>query len=419
MSTWPARWGARPRRRVRPLWGSPGLLLRQAASVAAVGVLAGWRQLPRWALTYGLRCLPGAAGARGQGCIGFPAHPVWEMTSACNLHCIHCHVSGGHTERDGLTTAEAKRLFEQLARVHEFRMLAFTGGEPLVRPDLFELLAYAQALGFSNTLATNGTLIDDSVARELRRCGVAIGAVSLDGCDAATHDHVRDERGAFEAALRGIRALGRAGIPLHINVTAMAYNLDQLDELVALADELGAAILIVYQLVAVGRGQGIGDAALSMDANERLINGLVRAQRCSVAVIEPVAGPQYWACLLDRAGIRGGLLLHGAEWLLHGCSAGRGFVYIKPNGEVWPCPFLPLSCGGVREAPFEEIYRTSAVLNDLRGRERGLRGRCGECAYRRVCGGCRARAWATSGDHLAEDPSCFIGRAAAGEGSVM
>jgi radical SAM protein with 4Fe4S-binding SPASM domain len=408
MKSWLQEWGERPDRSVRPLWWPPSLLLRQLGSAIYVGALAHWEALPRWLLTYGVRCIPGAAGSWGQGCIGFPAHPVWEMTAACNLHCIHCHASGGRPAADELTTDEGKQLMDQLAEVREFRMMAFTGGEPLVRDDLFELLAYARALGFSNTLATNATLIDDATARELRRCGVAIGAVSLDGADAATHDRVRNQPGAFEAALRGIEALRRAGIPLHINVTAMEYNVDQLESLMALVDELGTAIVIMYQLVPVGRGRGIETAAFDLEANERLIRFMVQAQRTMGAIMEPVAGPQYWPLLLEQAGIRGGPLLRLAETVFHGCSAGRGFVYIKPNGEVWPCPFIEVSCGNVRETRFARIWSTSPVFKDLRERETRLKGRCGECEYRRLCGGCRGRSWALTGDYLAEDPSCFI-----------
>ncbi len=408
MDEWLNEWGEKPKRKVRSYWWPPSLILRQLGSALYVGALARWRELPRWIVTYGVKCIPGAAGSWGQGCIGFPAHPVWEMTSACNLRCIHCHASGGKPAPDELTTEEAKRLFDQLAEVSEFRMVAFTGGEPLVRDDLFELLAYTQALGFTSTLATNATLIDDAVARDLRRYGVAIGAVSLDGFDAETHDYVRGQPGAFEAALRGIRALGRAGIPLHINITAMEYNMDQLEPLMALVDELGAAILIMYQLVPVGRGQGIEDAALDLGANERLIRFMAHAQSVIRAVMEPVAGPQYWPFLLKRAGIKSGPLLRLAETVFHGCSAGRGFVYIKPNGEVWPCPFIEVSCGNVRETPFSTIWATAPIFEDLRKREERLKGRCGECEYRRLCGGCRGRTLAVSGDYLAEDPSCFI-----------
>ncbi|MBU0494440.1 MAG: radical SAM protein [Chloroflexi bacterium] len=408
MNDWLSEWGERPARKVRTYWWPPSLLLRQLGSALYMSALVRWRQLPYWAVNYGVKCIPGAAGSRGQGCIGFPAHPVWEMTAACNLRCIHCHTSGGQRSPDELTTQEAKRLFDQLAEVSEFRMMAYTGGEPLMRGDLMELLAYSQALGFTNTIATNATLIDDAVARDLRRYGVAIGAVSLDGFDAATHDYVRNQPGAFDAALRGIEALRRAGIPLHINITAMEYNLDQLESLMGLLDELGTAILIMYQLVPVGRGHAIEQAALDLGANERLIRFMAQAQRVSQAIMEPVAGPQYWPFLLQQNGIRGGPLLRLAETVFHGCSAGRGFVYIKPNGEVWPCPFIEVPCGNVRETPFKTIWADAPIFQDLRDREHRLQGRCGECEYRKLCGGCRGRTLAVTGNLLAEDPSCFI-----------
>ena len=407
---WLPEWGERPQRRVRPYWWPPGLILRQAVSALYVGALSRWQHLPGWFLKYGFQCLPGAAGSRGMGCIGFPAHPVWEMTAACNLHCIHCHASGGKPASDELTTAEAKQLLDQLAGVSEFRMMAFTGGEPLVRGDLFELLAYSQALGFTNTIATNATLVDDGVARRLRQHGVVIAAVSLDGFDAKTHDLIRGQPGVFEATLRGMRALRRAGILLHVNITAMEYNMDQMEPMMALIEAVGAGILLMYQLVPVGRGRGIGEAALDLGANERLIRFIAQAQRTTRAIMEPVAGPQYWPFLLQRAGIAGGLPLRLADTVFHGCSAGRGFVYIKPNGEVWPCPFVEVSCGNVRETPFSTIWTASPVFEDLRAREERLRGQCGECEYRRLCGGCRGRAWATTGDYLTEDTTCFIHR---------
>lgn len=408
MTDWLASWGPRPDKVVRPYWWPPTLILRQAGSALYVGALTHWKQAPAWFVDYGFRCLPGAAGSRGMGCIGFPAHPVWEMTTACNLHCIHCHTSAGKPAANELTTAEAKRMLGALAAVRDFRMMAWTGGEPLVRQDLFELLAYSRALGFTNTMATNATLIDREVARDLRRRGVVIAAVSLDGFDAASHDRIRGSPGAFDAAVAGMRALTSEGILLHVNITAMEYNLDQMEQLVQLVEELGTGILLFYQLVPVGRGRKIGEAALDLGANERLIRFIAGAQEHARAIMEPVAGPQYWPFLLQRAGIKSGLRLRLAEQVFHGCSAGRGFFYIKPDGAVWPCPFVELPCGDARQPGFLETLDLSPVFADLQNRETRLKGRCGECTYRRLCGGCRGRAMATTGDYLAEDPSCFI-----------
>ena len=384
------------------------MIARQAISALLVGTLTRWRKLPYWLLHYGFRCLPGAGGSKGMGCIGFPDHPVWEMTTACNLNCVHCHTAGGEPHRNELTTDEGKRLLTELAQVGQFRMMAFTGGEPLMRPDLFELLAFSQSLGFTNTIATNATLIDDAIAQQMRAHGVVIAAVSLDGFTAETHDRIRGLPGSFEKAVQGMRALTKAGILLHINITAMEYNVAQMEKLMALVDDLKTGILLIYQLVPVGRGRVIEDAALDKDANEGLIKFMAEAQQKTKVIMEPVAGPQYWPFLLKNAHVFNGMPLWLAEKVFHGCAAGRGFIYIKPDGAVWPCPFVEISCGNVRDSSFKKIYSESEILKQLRNRERTLKGQCGDCEYRRLCGGCRGRAWAATNDYLAEDPCCFI-----------
>lgn len=391
--------------RVNPYWWPPAMIGRQLASVGLVGILSRWKGLPDWIVRHGTRLLPGAAGSIGMGCIGFPNHPVWEVTAKCNLDCIHCHVAGRPVGPE-LTTQEGKELLDQLADVREFRMMAFTGGEPLVRDDIFELLNYSRDLGFNNTLATNATMVDDASARRLRDSGVGIAAVSLDGMR-GTHDTIRGS-GAFDAAVSGIRSLRQAGIPLQINVTAMGLNLKQIRDVVALSEDLGASIILVYQLVPVGDGQTIAESVLTREQNESLVELMAEIQGSCRAVIEPVAGPQYWSYLLHERGIQGGPLLEIAGRLFHGCAAGRGFVYIKADGEILPCPFIETTCGNVRETPFGTIWESSPVLAKLRDREKSLKGRCGACVYRTVCGGCRGRAQAMTGDYMEEDPCCFL-----------
>ncbi len=387
----------------------PTLLLRQAGSVLAFGALARWKFLPHWVFRHGFKSVPVSAGSIGMGCIGFPAHPAWEVTSACNLSCIHCHASGGKPSPDQMNTEEARRFIEDLAQVDEFRMLVYTGGEPTVRPDIMNLLAHSKAVGFQNVIATNATLIDDNMARELRRNGVVGAAVSLDAPTAQTHNFVRNSPTAYELAMRGIRAVTKAGMLLQINVTAMDYNLAFLSEMIDLADDYRTSIMLMYQLVPVGRGERIEGACLDLEQNERLLRFLSDKQRTARVIIEPVAGPQYWPYLLESKGITRGIPLRLAETVFHGCAAGRGFVYIKPDGEVWPCPFVPVDCGNVRKQAFSEIWRTSPVFRDLRHREKRLKGKCGDCRYSSICGGCRGRAMSVSeGDYMAEDPSCFI-----------
>jgi radical SAM protein with 4Fe4S-binding SPASM domain len=395
-------------RRVPPFWWPPGRVFRQTASAGLIALLAGWYKLPAWMWRHGVHCLPGAGGARGMGCIGFPDHPAWEITARCNLRCIHCHVSGGQAAPDELSTPEAFGLLDRLAEVPAFRMVAFTGGEPLMRPDFFRILEYSQSLGFTHTMATNATLVTPGNAARLKELGVSIAAVSLDSPSAEVHDRIRGVPGAFEKAMRGIGALREAGITLQINVTVMGHTARELHRLFSYLAPLDPALVLVYQMVPLGRGEEIADLALAREQYRELVSCLARWQKEGGMMIEPVAGPVYWASLLDDAGIHRGPRMAAAEALIHGCAAGRGFVYIKPDGRVWPCPFLPLDCGNVRETPFARICRDSPVMAALRDREHRLKGKCGRCDYIRICGGCRGRAFTATGDYLDEDPACFL-----------
>ncbi|MCX5835194.1 MAG: radical SAM protein [Deltaproteobacteria bacterium] len=182
----------------------------------------------------------------------------------------------------------------------------------------------------------------------------------------------------------------KAGILLQINATAMEYNVPLLSELVDFVGEAEAGIMLMYQLVAVGRGEQIESATLKKEENVSLCEFIADKQRESKTVIEPVAGPQYWPYLLERRNVNG-LILKMARKVFHGCSAGRGFVYIKPNGDIWPCPFVEVKTGNVREKSFQDIYKDSPVFKNLRAREETLRGHCRDCRYCSICCGCRGR----------------------------
>lgn len=394
---------------MKAVFWPPSLVVRQFCGAAYFSYLLGWKRFGYWVVRHGIKSLPIAAGATGMGCIGYPGHPAWEVTSACNLRCIHCHVRADTPASDELNTDEAKRFIDSLARIDGFRVLVYTGGEPLVRKDIFELMHHSRKAGLINVLATNGTLITEETAFRLKEEGVACAAVSLDSWRDDVHDYVRNRQDTYELAMRGIRALKKAHIPLQINCTAMQYNIGDLEELLELADGLGSGIMLMYQLVPVGRGDSIRQATLTLNENERLLRFLAEKQKDVTTIVEPVAGPQYWPYLMERKGLNDGVWLYMAEKVFHGCSAGRGFVYIKANGDVWPCPFVEVSAGNVREKPFDRIWEDSHVFAALRNREYTLKGRCGLCRYRTVCGGCRGRAMACTGDYLAEDPSCFIG----------
>ena len=372
-----------------------------------MGWLNGWGKLPQWLFTEGFKSLPVSNGALGMGCIGYPGHPVWEVTASCNLNCIHCHAKP-ETRTDELTTDEGKRLIDQIAGLEEFRTLVYSGGEPLVRPDIFELLDYSRKAGLANIIATNGTLIDEEMAFKLKAHGVVCNAISIDAPCAEVHNRIRNRDGAFDLALRALEATRKAGILLQINTTAMEYNLPHLSDLIDFVNREKAGIMLMYQLVAVGNGEKIEGATLRKNANQDLIRLIAEKQVNSKTIIEPVAGPQYWPYMLEKKSAGEGFGLKLAEQVFHGCAAARHFVYIKYNGDVWPCPFVEVSGGNVRDQSFADIYRQSDVFVNLRKREETLKGSCGTCGYKKICGGCRGRAHAYTGDYLQEDPRCFI-----------
>lgn len=386
------------------------MVVRQLASIAFFSNLTEWKRHGSWFVKHSFKSLPVAAGAIGMGCIGFPNHPVYEITNRCNLNCIHCHTSGGAVKDNELDTREAKKLIDGLAKINEFRMLVFTGGEPLVREDLFEVLNYSKSKGFINVIATNGTLITDEVARDLKKAGVAGAAISLDSTDAGLHNKIRQNEKAFELAMKGINSIKKAKILLQINTTAMEYNFDKLKELVKLADGLGSGIMLMYQLVPVGRGCDIKDASLDLSTNEKLLKYIAGLQQNISVIVETVAGPQYWPYLMEKSGKNSPFYMKLAEKVFHGCSAGRGLVYIKADGEVWPCPFVELKAGDLREEPIHYVWKNSEIFKNLRNREKLLKGKCGSCDYNIICGGCRGKALALSGDYLDEDKFCFIKR---------
>ncbi len=384
---------------------SVGNLVKQLRAALVLRRATDWQHFGAWLDRNAWRSIPVAAGAVGMGCIGYGYHAVWEVTEACNLRCRHCHAMSEEGGPDELTTDEGRAFIDQLARLPRFQMLAFSGGEPLVRRDIDDLLAHAKRRGLVSVIATNGTLIDLPRAKALRRLGVKGVAVSFDSTDPAIHNHIRRHPTAFERALRGIEACRKAGLVIQINYTAMQENLATLEQVVRFCHEIRADIMLCYQLVPMGRGSAICQSALSPLDNRELVHRIRALQRDAVTIVEPVAAPQYWAHLLGRDNLDPKPIARPRHF--HGCAAGWGLIYLKPDGEVWPCPFVPVSGGNLRSAPLLEIYSRSEIFRDLSDRDK-LRGRCGECENRHVCGGCRGKAYAATGDALAEDPTCYL-----------
>jgi AdoMet-dependent heme synthase len=394
---------SKPGRRVKSLFNPPSLIFKQAFSLAYHGWLTGWVGLPGWMLK-GKRVLATAAGARAIGCTGYPYHVVWEVTTQCNLNCIHCYAGSMATKQTELTTKEGKKLLDQIAAVDKFRMIVITGGEPLLRKDIFELIEHAGKLGFKIVFSTNGTLLTPDTAKDLARLGVANFSISLDGHTSQCHEAIRREPGCFQSAINGIKAAGKSGVCTQINFTAMKQNLAELPGLIDLAESLNTDIIMVFQAIQPPK-EG---EALELDGGEQmqLIKTIAEKQKKTRALIIPVCCPEYWPWLIEQKRINFGKGIQRAA--LTGCGAGRGFSYIRFDGDVWPCNFVPIAAGNVRHEAFTDIWHNSPLLKQFRVQPRGLRGICGTCRHQDICGGCRGRVFAHTGDTLAADPACFL-----------
>ena len=315
---------------------------------------------------------------------------AWELTAACDLSCQYCRASASHEPDQGeLDTDEAKRFVESIAPRKP--MLILSGGEPLLRPDLFQIIRLAVSLGIRVSLASNGTLITPELAKEIADSGVSRVSISLDGADAAMHDLGRGQ-GSFKRSIKGIENL-RGRVDFQINFTVTRKNQSELIRIFDLAEKLGAAALHIFFLVPTGRGRE-EDVITPVRQEEMLrqIEGEMDRRRLEVQV---TCAPQY--ARLKRPGHERGS---------GGCLAGRRFVFVSRKGEVYPCGYLPLRVGSVREKNFIEIWENSPELQALR--EGRLKGKCGRCEFSRSCGGCRARAYALTGDYLQSDPSCRL-----------
>jgi len=337
-----------------------------------------------------------------------PRLVAWEVTRRCNLRCRHFRASAVSGAYDGeLTLDEAKALVDDIASFAQ-PILILTGGEPLLCPWLWEIVPYARAKGLKPVLGTNATLIDDALAAKTAAAGIPRVSVSLDFPTAAAHDDFRGVKGAFESTLRGIGALRRAGVEVQVNVTVTKLNLGQLPFLHDLAVVLGVQALHPFLLVPTGRGADLAGAELSAAEYEEALRWVYETQKTSPLLLKPTDAPQYRRIVRQRCAAEGcapPVGGHGMNAMSRGCLAGTGFCFVSHVGDVQPCGYFDLKLGNVRERPFSQIWRKSPVLDDLRHPER-LKGKCGACEFKSVCGGCRARALAKTGDYLAEEPYC-------------
>ena len=339
---------------------------------------------------------------------------VWNVTARCNLHCTHCYAAEVSGDEE-LSTDEARALIDDLAALG-VPVLLLSGGEPLLREDVYTIIAYARQRGLRPSLSTNGTLIDESTARRLAEVGAAYVGVSLDGLE-ETHDRFRGEPGAFRRSLIGLRNAREAGLKTGIRFTVTQDNLADLPGLLALVEQERIPRFCMYHLVYAGRGRDLRERDLSATQRRGVVELLMET-----ALDWSSRGVETEILTTDNHA-DGVLVLRYVEEhqperaeevrqllrLAGGCSAGRKFVQVDPWGNVHPCQFWPeVTMGNVREQPFSAIWQDESDLNiaKLRSMPQPLTGeRCGQCVYREFCGGCRVRALAL-GDEWGDDPGC-------------
>lgn len=333
---------------------------------------------------------------------------AWEITRNCNLSCVHCRAAATNGPYEGeLDTQACFGLLDGIADTGS-PIVILTGGEPLMRPDIFEIARYGTDKGLRMVMAPNGTLITEKVAQNMADSGIQRISISLDGASRESHDAFRGVEGAFDGALRGIQHAKAAGIDFQINTTITKVNLEQIPEIQALAAELGAVAHHIFLLVPTGRGKYILDQAIDAVEYEKTLNWFYDQREQTPLQLKATCAPHYYRILRQRARAEGkqvSFQTHGLDAVTRGCLGGTGFCFVSHQGIVQPCGFLNLNCGDITRSSFKQVWEKSEIFLKLRDYEQ-LKGKCGICEYKRVCGGCRARAFEATGDYLAEEPLC-------------
>ncbi|MDR4505958.1 MAG: radical SAM protein [Candidatus Scalindua sp.] len=347
----------------------------------------------------------------------------WNLTKACNLACSHCYLPtdnptnhlaateqplspkplplscGSHDNQQELDTETAIQVINDISAINPNIILILTGGEPLLRDDIFSLSRHASQKGMMVLLGTNACLIDDSIARRLKENGFSGIGISLDSLDPEKHDSIRGVKGSWQQAVNGIDACRRVGLEVQIQTTVFKRNYDEIAQIVAFAHKKGVKVFNLFFLVCTGRGQDLTD--ISPEQYENALQQIYRLHTLyeGKMLISAKCAPHYRRIAYEM-NPESALL----KYYSGGCPAGTNYVRITPEGNVTPCPYMDTSCGNLREQSFREIWNTSKTLNELR--DANLKGRCGECEFVSICKGCRARALATTGDQMAEDAWC-------------
>ncbi len=336
---------------------------------------------------------------------------AWEITRRCNLHCVHCRSSSELEvkEHPDFTTEEGKRIIDDISSFAK-PVVVLSGGEPLLRDDWQELASYGTEKGLRMCLATNGTLVTPEVCHRIKDAGIRMVSLSLDGSTADIHDNFRNQPGAFEGTMNAARLFRESGISFLINSSFTKRNQPDVPNVYRLAKELGATAWYMFMIVPTGRGEDIMEELISPEDYEELLKWHYEMEKNEHdLLVRPTCAPHYYRVRMQLAKKEGERIEHRSLKFStggsKGCLAGQLICLIDVDGNVLPCSYFPLAAGNIREKSLKEIWDSSSLFRELRDFS-SYKGRCGVCEYIRVCGGCRARAYAVSGDYLQEEPFC-------------
>ncbi len=340
-----------------------------------------------------------------------PKWIAWEITRRCNLKCIHCR-SASEIEVEGhpdFLTGEAFRVLDDIVS-YAAPVIVLSGGEPLIRKDIFDIARYGTEKGLRMCLATNGTLVTDEICEKIKESGIRIVSLSLDGSTENVHDDFRNQKGAFEGTLRAAKVFKRHGIEFIINSSFTKRNQEEIPKVYRLAKELGATAWYMFMIVPTGRGEEIMNELISKEDYEEILEWHYQMEKDEKdMLVRPTCAPHYYRVVLQKSKEEGVKFekrtLKFSTGGAKGCIAGQLICLIDVDGNVLPCSYFPKPAGNIRKQSFKDIWENSELFKELRDFKR-YKGRCGSCEYINVCGGCRARAYSVYGDYLEEEPFC-------------
>jgi len=334
---------------------------------------------------------------------------AWEITRSCNLSCAHCRAAAefGHYEGE-LSLDEIKAVIDDIVTISN-PIIILTGGEPLMRPDIWEIVDYCHEAGAMPVIGTNATMITEDIAAKMAEHRIPRISVSIDFPTAAEHDAFRGQPGCFDQSIEGIKIAKRHGVGVQINTTVTTLNADKVAEIHDLAESLGVDAFHIFMLVPTGRGSDLLEQELPPEEYERVLTWAYHRQKTSPLHFKPTDSPHYYRIIRQLAKAEGKKVTreeYGLDAMTRGCLGGITFCFISHTGDIQPCGYFDMQLGNVKERPFSQIWTDSQVFNDLRDYSL-LKGKCGACEYKAVCGGCRARALEITGDYLEAEPYCI------------